>query len=92
MGELVDITSADLAGIYSELAETVGVENAYEIYKQFKGMQMMFPLKFYSPEYTKRILKEERESGISVRELVRKHELSESRVRQILREGKDESK
>lgn len=85
MNELFDVTSADLAGIYRDLAETVGVNNTYKIYNHFKGMQMMFPLKFYSSEYIARQLVEEYENGVNVHALVRKYKLSESRIRQILR-------
>ena len=49
MKKLLDATTEDLAGIYKELAETVGIDNAHEIYLHFKGMQMMFPRRFYSP-------------------------------------------
>lgn len=40
------VTSEDLAGVYKEVAETVGVDNAYKIYSHFKGLQLMFPLSF----------------------------------------------
>lgn len=85
MDELFDVTSADLAGIYRDLAETVGVNNTYKIYNHFKGMQMMLPLKFYSREYIAQQLMEGYKNGMNVRALVRKYGLSESRVRQILR-------
>lgn len=55
MERFSNVTSADLAGIYKEMAETIGIDNAYEIYLHFKGMQMMFPLKFYSNEYIAKI-------------------------------------
>lgn len=29
MEEVLDVTSSDLAGVYKEVAETVGVDNAY---------------------------------------------------------------
>lgn len=82
-----DVSSINLAGIYKELAETIGVENAYKIYSHFKGMQLMFPLKFYAPEYTaKKIVREyDNGNGKTIHELVREYGLSESRVRQILR-------
>lgn len=88
MDKLSNVTSADLAGIYKEIAETVGIENTYNIYCHFKGMQMMFPLKFYSSEFIAQQLKESYLDGMSVHELVRKYGLSESRVRQILQEVK----
>ena len=51
MESMTEVTSEDLAGVYKDLAETVGVENAYKIYSHFKGLQLMFPLKFYSKTY-----------------------------------------
>lgn len=91
VNDVLDVTSSDLAGIYREMAETVGVENAYKIYLQFKGLQLMFPLKFYSKEYiAQQILKEY--NGKNVRDMARKYDYSESRVRQILRKAKCEDK
>ncbi|MGY3666925.1 Mor transcription activator family protein [Roseburia sp. 1XD42-69] len=84
--KLLDATTEDLAGIYKELAETVGIDNAHEIYLHFKGMQMMFPRRFYSHKYIAQQIVKEREEGVSVRCLVQKYGLCESRVRQILRE------
>ena len=84
---LLDVTSADLAGVYKEVAETVGIDNAYKIFHHFKGLQLMFPLKFYSNEYMANQISKEYD-GKNVRDLARKYEYSESRVRQILREGK----
>ena len=43
MDKFSNVTSEDLAGIYKEVAETVGIDNAYAIYLYFKGMQMMSP-------------------------------------------------
>ena len=48
---IAEVTSEDLAGVYKDLAETVGVDNAYKIYSHFKGLQLVFPLKFYSKTY-----------------------------------------
>lgn len=85
MDKFVDVTSSDLAGVYKEMAETVGVDNAYKIYHHFKGLQLLFPLKFYSSEYIAQQISAEY-NGKNVRDLARKYEYSESRVRQILRE------
>ena len=83
------VTSEDLAGVYKEVAETVGVDNAYKIYSHFKGLQLMFPLKFYSREYIVQQICAEYD-GKNIHALARKYGYSESRVRQILREAKDE--
>lgn len=84
---MLDVTSADLSGVYKEVAETVGVDNAYKLFLHFKGLQMTFPLKFYSGEYIAQQIAEEYD-GRNVRDLARKYGYSESRVRQILREEK----
>lgn len=83
------VSSDDLAGIYKEVAKIVGVDDAYKIYNQFKGLQMVFPLKFYSREYIAQQICAEY-NGKNVRELARKYNYSESRIRQILREQKKE--
>lgn len=88
MENVLDVTPSDLAGVYKEVAETVGVDNAYKIYNHFKGLQLMFPLRFYSKEYIARQIQEEFD-GKNVRDLARKYGYSESRVRQILRNKKE---
>ena len=88
MDKLSEIIPENLAGVYKEVAEAIGVYNAYEIFCNFKGQQLMFPLKFYSSEFTAQQIIEEYDDGSTVRELVRKFGYSESRIRQILRETK----
>lgn len=82
--QLLDVTSADLAGVYREVAEIVGIDNAYKIFHHFRGLQLMFPLKFYSSAYKEQHIIEEYD-GKNVRNLAKKYEYSESRIRQILR-------
>ena len=86
MDILSNTEPANLAGIYKEVAETVGVDNAFKIFENFKGQQLMFPLKFYSSEFTAQQIIEKYDDGRTVRELVREFKCSESRIRQILRE------
>lgn len=52
-------------------------------------VQLMFPLKFYSKTYIMQQICSEY-NGKNVHALARKYGYSESRVRQILREAKDE--
>lgn len=84
MDELLNVSSADLAGVYKEVAEIVGLDNAYKIFHHFRGLQMMFPLKFYSSTYKEQQILEEYD-GKNIRKLAKKYEYSESRIRQILR-------
>ena len=83
------VTAEDLAGVYKEIAEIVGLENAYKIFHNFKGLQLMFPLKFYSSAYKAQQIIEEYD-GNNVRNLAKKYEYSESRIRQILRSKKSD--
>ena len=46
MDILSNTEPANLVGIYKEVAETVGVDNAFKIFENFKGQQLMLPLKF----------------------------------------------
>lgn len=59
MERLLDVISADLAEVYKEVAETVSIDNAYNIFYRFKGLQLMFLLKFYSSGYIVRQINEE---------------------------------
>lgn len=87
---LKDTTKEDLAGIYEEVAEQIGIDNAYVLFHHFRGQQLTFPLKFYSSScIAKRICNEY--NGSNTRELARKYGYSESRVRQILHTMKENS-
>ena len=44
MESMTEVTSEDLARVYKDLAETVGVENAYKIYSHFKGLELKIPV------------------------------------------------
>ena len=78
------VTATDFVGVYKEVAETVGIDNAYKLFSRFRGLQLMFPLKFYSSDYIASQIVEEY-NGKNIQNLVRKYGYSESRVRQILR-------
>lgn len=81
---LMDAEKEELAGIYEEVAEQIGIDNAYKLFCQFRGQQLTFPLKFYSSRsIAERICNEYK--GNNTRELARKYGYSESRVRQIIR-------
>lgn len=84
MDELWNVEPSGLAGIYKEVAETIGVDNAYKMFLHFRGLQIMFPLKFYSSDYIAEQIREEY-NGKNVRDLARKYGYCESRIRQILK-------
>ena len=88
MDKMSNTDPENLAGVYKDVAETVGIDIAYEIFCNFKGQQIMFPRKFYSSEYTAQQIIKQYNNGSNVRDLVREFDYSESRIRQILRKEK----
>lgn len=85
MSEIVfeGASAKDLSGIYSEIAEEFDMDTAYRIYQCFKGLQLTFPLHFYSSECLQRNIMAEY-NGSNTRQVAKKYGLSERRVRQIL--------
>ena len=75
----------DLADVYMEIADKIGVDAAIAIHEMFKGQQIMFPQKLYNKEYIHCYIKENY-NGRNVRELAKKFGYSDRRVRQIINE------
>lgn len=73
----------DLADVYMEIANKIGVDAAVAIHEMFKGQQIMFPQKLYSKEYVYSYIKENY-NGRNIRELAKKFGYSDRRVRQII--------
>ena len=82
-------SAEDLSGVYNQIAEQFNIDMAYRIYQCFRGQQLTFPQRFYSPEYVKHRILEEY-NGSNIKELAKKYELSERRVRQIIHERNKE--
>ena len=73
----------DFADVYMEIAVEMGPEVATTIHKLFKGQQILFPQRLYKKEYVYSYIRENY-NGKNVRELSKKFDYSERRVRQIL--------
>ena len=71
-------------GIYAELAEIIGVETVEQIYSQYKGQQITFPMRLYSKAYTEKQICAEFD-GKNYRELAQKYEYSERWIREIIK-------
>lgn len=78
----------DLIGIYGELAEIVGIDDAIIIYEHFKGQQISFPTRLYSKEYI--IEQVTSDKSQSIRKQATKYGYSERRLRQMI-QGKNDS-
>lgn len=70
--------------IYKELAEIVGVDATLKIYLIFKGQQITFPVRLYSPDSIKEIVIREFDGG-NLKELARKYGYSEKTIRRMIR-------
>ena len=51
-----EILISDLAGVYKELAEIIGIEATIKLHKHYQGVQITFPKKMYSIEYVRKRL------------------------------------
>ncbi len=90
-GEVVAINSNPkrYSGVYKEMAELLGDAAAIKIWKRFSGLNISFPQRLYSKEYTKQFIMENMKT-MSSHDLARNVNLSERRVRQIINEIKKE--
>lgn len=77
------VTAIDLAEIYAEIAEAIGIENTLLVFDVLKGRQISFPQRIYSKKYVEKFIKENY-NGKNIRELSRKFGYTERRVKQIL--------
>lgn len=74
---------SDLATVYEEMAQLIGVESTIRIYECFKGHQVSMPQRLYSVEYVENYVKENY-NGKNIKELASKFQYSERRIRQFL--------
>ena len=88
MSRLLDAKASDLAGIYAEIAEEIGVENTYALYERFHGLQLVFPQRIYSNEFISKKIQMEYESGKLVREIAQEYDYSVGTIHHILRKNK----
>jgi len=79
----IEVKSSDLASVYAEMAEVVGVENTIKIFEAFRGQQITMPQKLYKTEYVRSYLKENY-NGKNLKELSRLFDYSERHLRALL--------
>lgn len=78
------IEAKDLLGVYADIAEIIGVEQTYLVFKKLHGQTYLFPQHFYNPKYVTEIVQKEHISS-SCKELARKYNYSERRIRQMIK-------
>lgn len=76
--------SKDFVPIYEEIARIIGEEQTVKLYENFRGQQITFPQRLYNTEYVSKYVKENYD-GKNIREMARKFDYSERRVREFLK-------
>ena len=70
----MDIKADNLAPVYKEIAEKIGLENTLILYNEFRGSQVHFGTSLFSKEFIHQtIIKEYNEQHISAAKLASKH-------------------
>jgi Mor family transcriptional regulator len=88
--EVKEIKIKHLNGIYKDIAETLGIEMAVSIYKNYKGLQITFPKTFLSKEYVKEKIVNEYD-GKNTKRLARRYGYSERWIIQIIKNKKEDT-
>lgn len=81
--DIKEIKPQHLRGVYMEIAEAYDVETAIKIQKLFGGQKITFPKKLFNNAYMNTYIKENFNIK-NTRELARKFNVSERRIRQII--------
>ena len=77
--------------IYKEISEIVGLEDTLKIYLRFKGQQVSFPVRLYSPHLIQQnVIKEY--DGTNIPELARKYDYSQKTIRRMISDSLVEDK
>ena len=78
------------SGIYREIAEILGDGATLKLWKRFSGLNVTFPQKLFSKEYTKAYIQENLDT-MKPSDMAKKLGLSERRVRQLIAEIRNDS-
>jgi hypothetical protein len=77
----------DLAGIYKDVAEVIGIESTIILHDNFKGQQITLPKKLYTRDYIVSQVKDGIEDN-NIKAVAHQYGYTERRLRQILKERK----
>lgn len=80
------MSSEGFSGIYKEIADLVGIENAFTIYRNLKGQQVSFPKRLYSTEYVLKQLSKD-SSNKNIKRLAVEFDYTEKYLRQLMKES-----
>lgn len=92
--EVVQLEEKDsdlLNAVYKEIADSLGMDTAMDIYRMFKGQQITFPVRFLNPIHARRLIIDEYD-GTNIKQLATKYNYSEKTVRRIVRDSLEKDK
>lgn len=92
--EEVDIMKKEVElynDIYKEISEIVGLEATLKIYLRFKGQQVSFPVRLYSPHMIQQSVIKEYD-GTNISALAQKYDYSEKTIRRMIKDSLEEDK
>lgn len=81
------VNASDLAGIYKDIAEVIGVDATLLLHEYLQGQQITFPKKLFSKTYILQQL-ENIHTNAQIKEIAMRYGYTERRIRQILKEEK----
>ena len=78
-----------LNGVYSDLANLLGIEVVLKLHNAYRGQQVTFPVQLFSRDFIKKQIVEEY-NGYNIKQLATKYGYTEKWIRNILKEHIDE--
>lgn len=83
-----NIKPSDLAGIYKDIAELIGIEKTLLLHKEFQGQQITFPKKVFSKAYILNKIQDDK--PVDFKSIASEYGYTERRLRQIIKESRGE--
>ncbi len=77
-----------LAEVYETLVDVIGVKNTEMIYENFRGQQIVFPMRLYKKEFIEKEIAR-RYDGNNLKELAMEYGYSEGYLRKLLSKGRE---
>ena len=79
-----ELQSNDLAGIYCDIANIVGIEETKKLYFALKGQQITFPMRLYTQEYVIKEVRKRKEKD-SIGKLAAEYGYTEKWLRKLIK-------
>ncbi len=79
-----------LNGIYSELAEVIGIDSVIKLHRNHRGQTITLPVDLYSKKYIADLISAEYD-GSNIRQLATKYGYTDKWIRHIIKEKLSES-